>query len=139
MVVRPRKKKKTKKKTLFSHLLIFFKETNGKINCFLDKNLNEKLQNCAKCINLPCKTSLWCVLLRKRPIYSDIVEWPMDSIMVSQIEMSTNNIHLLQFNIQGHLQIKYFGCRFIKTYSEEKSLKYVLFQSPFDAFSHQNS
>ena len=43
------------------------------------------LSNLVKGINLLCKASICCVLLRKCPIYTSKSEWSMDPIKVSKI------------------------------------------------------
>ena len=56
----------------------------------------------------------------------------MDPIVVSKIwvGMSANNINLLQLKIQGHMSKKELWIPVYQTHFEEKSLKFVTFQSP---------
>ena len=84
------------------------------------------MTNFAKSVNLLCMASLWRVLLRKRKLH--IIEWSTDTIMVSKIwvGMSFNNIHLLKFKIQGHLQKP--GLWMPVHQNSFQSLKCVIFQ-----------
>lgn len=98
------------------------------------------LTNFAKGINLLCKASLWCVLLRKRPIYTSKSDrWI--PLWWAKFELECLLIIFIYFNSKFKVTCKNedFECRCIKTHFEEKSLKFVLFQSPFCFFSHQNS
>ena len=62
------------------------------------------LQIFAKGINMLYKASLFSLLRVRSNLHLE--EWSIDLIMLSKIgvEMSTNNVHLSQFKIQGHLQ-----------------------------------
>ena len=50
-----------------------------------------------------------------------------------------NNIHLLQFKIQNHLQQRGLWVLVYQNWFQRKNSKYVLFQSPFCFSSRQNS
>ena len=84
------------------------------------------LTNFAKGINLFCKAFLWYELSRKRPINtSKSTRWiPLGW---AKFELECLLITWIYFNFK----FKDFECRSIKTHSEEKSLKFVLFHSPF--------
>ena len=53
--------------------------------------------------------------------------------------MSSTNIYLLQSNIQSHLQKRYFECRYIRIYSEEKMSKMSNITFAIKHFSLQNT
>ena len=64
--------------------------------------------------------------------------------MVSKIWVGTstnhaNNVNLLHFNIQGHLQKQYFKCQCITIHFEEKKSKICFISVAILLFSHQNA
>ena len=65
----------------------------------------------------------------------------MDNNMVGKIwvEMSTTNIHLLQFKIQNHLQKWDFECQNVRSHSKENPSKISNITFAILPFSYQNT
>ena len=98
------------------------------------------LTSSAKGIDLLCKASLWCVLIHKLPIYMSKSDW-YTPLWWAKFDLEYLLTIFIYFNSKFKVTCKNedFECRCIKTHFEEKSLKFVLFQSPFCFISCQNS
>ena len=89
-----------------------------------------RLTNFVKCLNLLCKASLWCEILRKRPIYTSQSNRWIPLLWANELERLL--IIFIYFN--SKFKVTCNECRCIKSHSEEKSLKFILFQSAFCFF-----
>ena len=98
------------------------------------------LTNFAKGINLLCKASLWCVLLRKRPIYTSKSDrWI--PLWWAKFELECLLMIFIYFNSKFKVTCKNedFECQCIKTHFEKKVSNLYSFSRHFAFFSHQNS
>ena len=97
------------------------------------------LTNSVKGISLLCKASLWCVLLRLRSIPRWLIDTSQSGMPIwwGKFELECLLIIFIYLNPKCKVTCKNvdFECRFIKTHFEEKSIKFVLFQSPLFFFS----
>ena len=106
----------------------FWIGVNKYINQLITKILN----------NVVAGSSLVCVIFYTFNLHLE--EWAMKVIMVSKIwvGMSTNNIHLLQFKIQGHVQ-KWGLWMPVSHNSLQGKLSKFWLHRHFDFFPHQNT